>query len=86
MLITIILSPKHRRQIAFFVKPTVKNPQNSLFTVRNDTEKQQILNFKKLEPAKVQHLCLKVTKSLFKFHKTAWIQCAFSLYVRMWIS
>ena len=39
------------RHIAFLFQT---KPKDSSLTVRNDTEKQQILTFKKLEPANVQ--------------------------------
>lgn len=39
--------------------PTVQKPNDSSFNVINDKAKQQILAFKKLNPANVRPFCLK---------------------------
>ena len=41
-----------------FFQEGVQKPKSSSFTVINSKEKQQILTFKKLEPANVSHCCL----------------------------
>ena len=43
----------------FFHHTISPEPQDFSFTVINDKTKQQILTFKKLNPANVRHLCLK---------------------------
>lgn len=51
-------------QIAYFVQTTVQNISESLFTIINDIEKQQILMFKKLEPASVWYFAREITEMI----------------------
>lgn len=60
MLNTISHSPTYPLQVASFVNR--QKPKDSLFTIINGKEKQQILKFKKLQPANV--LAWNITKAM----------------------
>lgn len=51
-------NPKRSLPIAFVVQPTLQNP-NNLHLPSKITEKQQILNFKKLKQANIKFFFLR---------------------------